>query len=273
MHRSSRPCGGIGPVVVVSVVLLGLLAVANAGSVSRSADTALGATVFAKRATRVVTTAVGSGRPAPILPPADPSANDLAGGACMTTTAGTAACLAAIDAARAAEEGLAPIVLPTNWRSLTGAEQLFVLFDLERVSRGEPPIGALVHTFDTAVQAAVASRADPTLAAQTSGGWGSIWGGGTGLTVLGVVDLWLYDDGPGGTNADCRTPAAPGCWVHRDIILSDGARLGGMPTEMDAVVGVDSRGAPSYAAALLVDPVPPGPSVFTWAQEQSYLRS
>ena len=46
-----------------------------------------------------------------------------------------------------------------------------------------------------------------------------------------------------------------------------------MPTEMDAVVGVDRRGAPSYAAALLVDPVPAGPSAFTWAHEQPYLRS
>jgi hypothetical protein len=46
--------------------------------------------------------------------------------------------LEAINVGRAAE-GLAPMVLPTNWYRLNQGEQLFVVADLERTARGLPP--------------------------------------------------------------------------------------------------------------------------------------
>ena len=36
-------------------------------------------------------------------------------------------------------EGVSPISLPSNWASLTVAEQTFVIVDLERVARGLQP--------------------------------------------------------------------------------------------------------------------------------------
>src|ERR1019366_3072418 len=38
-------------------------------------------------------------------------------------------------------------------------------------------------------------------------------------------DLWMYDDGPGGPNADCTSSNSSGCWGHRDgILLADPER-------------------------------------------------
>jgi len=48
--------------------------------------------------------------------------------------------LEAINVGRAAE-GLAPLVLPTNWYRLTQGEQLFVVADLERTARDCPLLG------------------------------------------------------------------------------------------------------------------------------------
>ncbi len=40
-------------------------------------------------------------------------------------------------------EGVGPLTLPTNWRTLTPVEQGFVLINLERVNRGLAPIVGL----------------------------------------------------------------------------------------------------------------------------------
>ena len=45
-----------------------------------------------------------------------------------------------------AHEGVGPIVLPSNYESLTVPEQLLVAIDLERVNRGEDPFIGRVKT-------------------------------------------------------------------------------------------------------------------------------
>ena len=50
-------------------------------------------------------------------------------------------------------EGLGPMSLPSNYPSLTPAEQLFVLTDLERVDRGLAPIEGLSTTLNAYAQA------------------------------------------------------------------------------------------------------------------------
>ena len=55
--------------------------------------------------------------------------------------------LQAIDRARAAE-GIGPLELPGDYTSLTTAQQLFVLADMERMSRGLPGFTGLSSQLD-----------------------------------------------------------------------------------------------------------------------------
>lgn len=200
----------------------------------------------------------------PIVPPQTPPANGT-GGNCATD----ADCLVAANAIRASQEGLPPLALPSNWTSLTAAEQVFVDTNLERASRSLPTIPNLVNTYDAEVQTGMQTDADPNLAEQV--GWDSIWAGGN-PTVLGAMYGWMYDDGFGSGNLDCTSPTSTDCWGHRNAIL-DNAGAFIAPNEMDAVVGNDQSGVPSYAAAIVQNPnpTPAANIVFTWAQEQQFL--
>lgn len=156
--------------------------------------------------------------------------------------------LAAIDNARA-KEGVTPMTLPRTFNSLTAAEQLFVVIDLERVGRGLPPFAGLVASLDAIAQPAThpagapaGSFEDPTFprgftvapastfawrCAATSGGFSCDGSGEPGAAIaaggqISALDAdygWMYNDGYGGSNFDCRTPGASGCWGHRDNIL------------------------------------------------------
>jgi len=53
-----------------------------------------------------------------------------------------------INAARK-RENVKPMVLPTNWYSLSAGEQLFVLADLERTARGLPPYLGINRVLDS----------------------------------------------------------------------------------------------------------------------------
>jgi hypothetical protein len=211
------------------------------------------------------TTPAPTGPGTPIDPPNDPPANGIFG-SCSTDPG----CVNDINGVRAAQEQLAPLTLPTNWASLTGAEQMFVWTDLERTSRGEAAIPNLVNTYDAAVQTGLTNDADPDLS-NLPGAAGSIWAGAF-PTVLGAVYGWMYNDGPGGANEDCTTTNTSGCWGHRDNILAN-ANSFGNPTEMDAGVGTDTGGNTDYAAIFVVNPNATAPAniVFSWAQEQPFL--
>jgi hypothetical protein len=166
---------------------------------------------------------------------------------------GSAACeqaeVAAIDSARA-QEGVGPIYLPSDYDSLTRDEQLLVVIDLERVGRGLPPVAGIVASLDAVAQRGTAvagapagSYEDPQFPAgfrvahHTAFAWRCTQDGGGGFVCNGSGEPgaaiaaggdinpldadygWMYNDGPGGSNADCRTPSAKGCWGHRDNIL------------------------------------------------------
>ena len=211
------------------------------------------------------TSANPTGPTAPINPPNNPSSNGIFG-----QCSGDAVCVNDMNGVRAAQENLPPLTLPSNWSSLSTPEQIFVWANLERTSRGEVAITNLVNTYASAVQAGLTNDADPDVT-NAPGAALSIWAGSY-ATELGAQYGWMYDDGPGGENADCTSPTAPGCWGHRDNILSDASTFGN-PTEMDAGAGTDSGGAVDYDAALVVNPnpTPPANIVFTWAEEQPFL--
>jgi hypothetical protein len=51
-------------------------------------------------------------------------------------------------------------------------------------------------------------------------------------TPLGADFAWMYNDGYGGTNADCTTPSGASCWGHRDLILGPWTTVTGQTAQM-----------------------------------------
>jgi hypothetical protein len=148
---------------------------------------------------------------------------------------GAPACVAgeleATDRAQG-NEHLPPIVLPRDYSRLTVPEQLLVLTDIERVSRGEPAVLGLSARADVYAQQGAAHNADPVVPQAGSGipgstgASGSNWAGA--ISPLDANYGWMYADGWEGKltfNYACTSADAPGCWGHRDNILSDGARM------------------------------------------------
>ena len=148
--------------------------------------------------------------------------------------------------------------LPSNWPSLTPPEQLFVLTDLERIDRGLAPISGLAANLNAYAQAGANAHTDPPLPAlRVHGGRHLRLHVRPSATALA---MWMYDDGPGGTNVDCPASGGGGCWGHRDIILGSYAApslmgVGYGPSTTQLFVGGDTVDTP----------------YFTWAQEVPLL--
>ncbi len=213
------------------------------------------------------TTANPTGPGTPIIPPQNPATDGLFG-FCSTD----AQCLADLNGDNALQDGVGPMTLPSNWATLTGSEQIFVGTNLERIALGEAPIPNLVNTYDADVQTGLQNDADP--ATTLTNNWDSIWAGAF-ATPLSAIYGWLDNDGPGGANLDCTTATAPGCFGHRDGLLTDPASSIGNPTEMDAGVGTDNNGAVDYAALIVnnPNPTPAANIVFSWTSEQPFLAA
>ena len=237
-------------------------------------------------------TAAGQGRAAPlagIVPPRNPPGNlapspnfyaFCAPDALDDTVACNSRVLEAIDHARGTEP-VGPLHFGLQkFLRLSVAEQLFAIADLERVSRGEPPVTALTTQLDEVAEAGAAAGRDPSLAATALPGgaqlraWGSNWADGT-ESALGADDGWMYDDGYGSSNYDCRSPASPGCWGHRDNILRLwSSYLGGCKAaDSQLVMGAAyarSKLGTSFAEIFVAacGPQPAG-EVYTWAEAQA----
>jgi hypothetical protein len=123
----------------------------------------------------------------------------------------------------------------------------------ERIDRGIAPISGLSANLDAYAQAGANSGQDPSFPPYANGAgstYASTSSPGTALA------MWMYDDGPGGTNSDCPATGGGGCWGHRDIILGQyaspsmmGVGYGNGTTQL--FVGGDTADTP----------------YFTWAQE------
>jgi hypothetical protein len=146
------------------------------------------------------------------------------------------AVLEAIDQARAAE-GIGPLELPSDYNTITIAEQLLVLADLERTDRGLPGFIGLSTKLDTSAQSAAAADSDPN--GPSGKTWGSNWAGGEASALLADYD-WMYDDGPGSPNMDCTNAVANGCWDHRRNVLGNYGPRPAMGAAVTTVKGVTS---------------------------------
>ena len=212
-----------------------------------------------------------TGAGAAVGPPPEPSANyQINGGSngpCADASDVTPSCpagLTSVDVSRAAE-GVVPMSLPTDFSSLTGPEQVFVVTNLERVDRGLPPIQGLSTALNADAQAGAAGDTDPALPRDGTTA-GANWGESQNL--FSTDELWMYQDGWSGgatTNEACPTPTAAGCWAHRDNILGTYAS----PSLMGAAASTGPLGA-SIAQVFVGGDTQDTP-YFTWADVVAYL--
>ncbi|HWE08428.1 MAG TPA: hypothetical protein VG325_03685 [Solirubrobacteraceae bacterium] len=165
------------------------------------------------------------------------------------------AVLTAINRARGAE-GVRTLRLPAGFVALSVPAQLVAIGNLERSDRGLTPSIGLSRSLDQNALAAARADQDPVPNPFYGNAYGSNWAGGIGST-LAVDFLWMYDDGPGSSNIDCRSAQSAGCWGHRQNILAPyqsplvmGAAVSG--TSMTEVfVGGDGRTRPGQPDAPL----------------------
>lgn len=189
---------------------------------------------------------------------------------------GTTAChtqeLAAINHQHALEH-VAPITLPRTFWSLAPALQIFVITNLERVSRGlKPVLGVNAQMSGWATTAARHSSDVSVGSWDLSNGtqlqtFGSVWA--ADLNSLDADFIWMYADGwgPGGSaNADCTSAKSAGCWGHRQILLGSYgsstalvAGVGSLPHSLaHGDLNSDAEGIANYTGAKPV-------LTYTWA--------
>jgi hypothetical protein len=201
---------------------------------------------------------------AAIVPPQNPPNNispspDYSG-PCAAKSGVTSACplgLSTLDADRSVE-GVGPMSLPSDFASLTSAQQIFVLANLERVDRSLSPIVSLSSNLNSYAQAGAQGDTDPSFPPNTQDG-GSNWASGN---IFSSDALWMYEDGWNGAdtiNEDCSSPTAPGCWGHRDNIL------GSYPAPALMGAGYVASGGGSVAELFVGDDTNDTPS-FTWSE-------
>ncbi len=190
--------------------------------------------------------------------------------------------LEAINNART-RENLAPMVLPSNWASLSTAQQMLVVTDLERIARGYPPYLGLNAKLSHEAMLAALTNNDPYLAkgfavgfnALGTAGFGASWSGG--YSVLASDYIMIYDDGWGGSraatsNIDCTSASDRGCWAHRDELLGNaphfnaGVGLWCDTCEFGAAYAL-VRGQSSFAQLVELPAGAPPPLTFTWQSE------
>ncbi len=166
-------------------------------------------------------------------------------------------------------EGLGPLDLPARFGGLTAAEQMFVLTDEERTSRGLPPFIGLVPALVDRAQGAAVKGTDPAIVGPRLGTDRVLaWGGNSasGLGPLGAMYGWMYDDGYGSGNLACTAPTAPGCWGHRDNILVRWATGPVTWLVMGAAVSEGPPGGTSDTELVARVSGPQPPLSYSWAE-------
>ncbi len=176
--------------------------------------------------------------------------------------------LEAINHAHAVE-GIPPISLPADYATLPEPIQQFIIVNLERTSRGEPPIVGITAYLDSVALSGATAHTDPEILYPTFS-YTSNWFGGSG--ALSADSMYMYEDGWAGSvsatqNLACTSPTAQGCWGHRENILWNP----GLPLTFGAAITPWANGYWN-STQIFAETTPSSPSgyVYTWAQ---YLNS
>ncbi len=221
-------------------------------------------------------------KPHALLPPHNPPfslavSSGLSDFCALQSTSATA-CLsrsvAMLNAGRSGE-GLGPLMLPSNWRQLNPAQQLFVLTNLERTARGLTPEAGLVPSWNSAAQAGAVAARDPV---GPTPSFGSLWAGDLPNSVIVMAD-WIYADGRfrsgASSNLRCDGAIRSGCWLHRDILLQQaGTRWcgSGCAVGVGYSAGGSSASGNSYTE-LLGGRSAGQPLTLSWNRERALLPS
>lgn len=184
--------------------------------------------------------------------------------------------LGSIDGARAAFEGLGPLRLNmVRFDKLTVAEQVFVMSNLERISRGLSPAMAMMPALDAS--ATVAARHDTDPVGGFAGIAASVGGAPTSDYAF-VSDFgWMYGDGPPPyyhvRNIDCPIKGDPDCWGHRDAILTNyladypiSAGAGSVPVVVTGTAYAGNTPEGPWVTQTFDVATSIKGAVFTWAQ-------
>ena len=172
--------------------------------------------------------------------------------------------LEAINHAHAVE-GIPPISLPADYATLPEPIQQFIIVNLERTSRGEPPIVGITAYLDSVALSGATAHTDPEILYATFS-YTSNWFGGSG--ALSADYMYMYEDGWAGSvsatqNLACTSPTAQGCWGHRENILWNP----GVPLTFGAAI---TPWANRYwnSTQVFEETTPSSPSayIYTWAQ-------
>jgi hypothetical protein len=214
-----------------------------------------------------------------ILPPHNPSSNWNPGRIRSNLI------LPLVNDARRTQEGLGPLSFNlARYNKLAIPEQLFVIANLERVSRGETPIYGLWSELNSAAATGARLGRDPEPPPNWDSAFSSIWAGTPNSRSQAVffADFgWMYEDGPppyhGINNLDCTHRGAEGCWGHRDAILEKAPSVSfddGSPVLLAGAAGGigNYKGTTSLTMAFAwVDGVPKTGIVYTWARAVKFL--
>ncbi|NNN09827.1 MAG: hypothetical protein HKL85_11650 [Acidimicrobiaceae bacterium] len=160
-------------------------------------------------------------------------------------------------------------------------EQVFVLSNLERTTRGLYPAVAMLQRLNSIAALAASRDQDPT---DNGKGYSSIWA--SAPSALGQYAFfadfgWMYADGPPPQyifrNIDCSQTGQSGCWSHRVNILSNPLNdWSGCPSE-ELVTGTGfaahTKYGPSLTQIFEVVCSNAGPAAsFTWRYAVAYLK-
>jgi hypothetical protein len=162
---------------------------------------------------------------------ADPSADVPIGrlpAACNAAGTGATcehAAVRALDHARGAL-GLAPYRLPAGFEAMPASHQWLILANDDRAAYSLPRIEGTATALNHVAREGAAARQDPdplpllaALHSQRIVAFTSNWAGGQPNALVAYYG-WMYDDGYGSGNIDCRAPTDQGCWGHRHNLLA-----------------------------------------------------
>lgn len=115
--------------------------------------------------------------------------------------------------------------LPSRFSSLSGRERLLVLANRDRMLYGRVTLSGLNAALDASAEDGVKNNGDPPFVRVNGNPWvggASNWAAGPSpmKNPLYAYYLWMYDDGPGGSNHECKHAGDPGCWGHRNGTLA-----------------------------------------------------
>ena len=154
---------------------------------------------------------------------------------------------------------LGAYAVPSGFTRMAPSHQWLILANLDRAAYHLLPISGIASALNAIAHIGAQTRTDPnpwpllqSLQGQAEIGFGSNWAGGQPNGLVAYFG-WMYDDGFGGENIDCRTATAAGCWGHRQNIL--GFATGPVLTMGAAAISATT----SYALMIVVTSSAPWP--------------